>query len=83
MTTFIKLTTGNLEWDGAARPHGVTLWCADGDGLITVLSNARHCALFDQGDFVQWLPKNITDALTQAAAWIAAEYPEIHADFAA
>lgn len=74
MNQFIKLTVDGIEWDGAARSGSRTLWCADGDGLVTVLSNAHHCALFDQGDFVQWLPKNITDALTQATAWIATEY---------
>jgi hypothetical protein len=78
MNTFKKEIVSSVEWDGAARSHNVTFWCADGDGFVTVLSNAHHNALFDQGDFVAWLPKNLTHALEHATLWLANEYPEMY-----
>ncbi len=80
MNTFKKETVSNVEWDGATQPHNVTYWCADGDGFVTVLSNAHHNALFDQGAFIAWLPKNLTLALERATLWLANEYPEIYQD---
>jgi len=80
MNEFHKSTAGKIEWLGANRPRGIVFWCADGDGLVMVLSNANHNALFDQGEFVAWLPKNLDDALTHAAFWLANEYRDVYED---
>ena len=70
-----------VEWIGSTRRgNSRTFWCADGDGFVTVMSNAHHNALFDQGEFIAWLPKDFNAALVDATMWLANEYPAIYRD---
>lgn len=69
-----------VEWVGSPQSRSRTFWCADGDGFVTVMSNAHHNALFDQGEFIAWLPKDLNAALVDATMWLANEYPAIYHD---
>jgi hypothetical protein len=85
MNDFIRQTVSfgrsRVEWIGSTRAgRGRVFWCADGDGFVTVLSNRYHNALFDQGHFIAWLPKDKTEALQDATMWLANEYPRIYRD---
>lgn len=77
----VKFGRSRISWTGSLRSgRGRTFWCADGDGFVTVMSNRYHNALFDQGEFITWLPKDLTEALTDATMWLANEYPSIYRD---
>ena len=83
MNTFKKATASfgrsTVEWIGSTQGgRNRTFWCADGDGFVTVMSNPHHNALFDQGEFIAWLPKNLDEALVDATMWLANEYPAIY-----
>lgn len=84
MVNFKKQTAvfgrSEVEWIGSPQSRSRVFWCADGDGFVTVMSNPHHNALFDQGEFIAWLPKDLNAALVDATMWLANEYPAIYRD---
>jgi beta-galactosidase beta subunit len=75
-----NITSSNIEWLAFPQGRNINTWNADGDGIVCVVSNPHRNVLFDQGDFVAVLPKDIHEALDHATKWLANEYPAVYAD---
>jgi hypothetical protein len=56
------------------------IYCADGDGIVTVQTIGDHFIVADQGDVVS-VHHTLREALFAAQFILAADYPEIYANF--
>lgn len=74
---YVNRARYRVEWLGR-ESRGSTLWCADGDGFVFVISNKYRNILFDQGEFIARLPRDLDEALADATMWLANDYPTIY-----
>jgi hypothetical protein len=78
-------TDGDVEF-GYADITGIVwdffngFYCADGDGMVTVQPVGDHFIVAEQGDAVS-VHHTLREALFAAQAILAADYPEIYAEF--
>lgn len=77
-------TDGDVEFDYANTDIMGVVWqnmdghyCADGDGLVTVVEANGFFFVNDQGDTVV-IKRNLRDALFAAQAILAADYPAVY-----
>jgi hypothetical protein len=68
---------GGMEWIGAIVEGEPTDYAADLEGMIIVRAGARNVLIVNDR-LIAVLPEGLTEALTQAAAYVAKHYPTIY-----
>ena len=53
------------------------VWCADGDGMVSIRQDGADFIVENQGDFID-THDNITSALRSAMRQLATDYPEVY-----